>query len=87
VVGSANKAEAGDFALSLWWTGGSGLKPPAAGERPSVRWLLYETDPSLNQSLISEGSTISQLFDQDKWERHRLGARALCASSSCVTLL
>ena len=28
-------------------------------------------DPSLNQSLVSRGSSISQLFDQDRWERHR----------------
>jgi hypothetical protein len=37
-----------------------GLAPPRAGEQPTVRWLLYESDPSLNQSLISEGTTISQ---------------------------
>ena len=30
----------------------------------SVRKVLYEKDPSLNQSLISEGTTISQLFTQ-----------------------
>ena len=35
--------------------------PPAAGETPSVRWSLFESDPSLNQSLISEGTTISQV--------------------------
>lgn len=37
----------------------------------SVRKQLAANDPSLNQSLISSGSSISQLFDQDSWERHR----------------
>jgi hypothetical protein len=82
VAGARNKAEAGDdgFARSLWWTAGGWwnngvLSPPEAGQRASVRWTLFESDPSLNQSLISEGTTISQLFDQDKWERHRLADR------------
>ena len=35
--------------------------PDGASE---VRMELYRRDPSLNQSLISEGTTISQLFDQ-----------------------
>ena len=82
VAGARNKAEAGDdgFARSMWWTGGhTRLHPPAPGEKPSVRWTLHESDPSLNQSLISEGTTISQLFDQ--------GASHCTTSSSLVTLL
>jgi len=36
-----------------------------------VRKQLSVNDPSLNQTLISSGTSISQLFDQDAWERHR----------------
>lgn len=59
VLGAANKEEAGGdrgFASSLWWTSGwwgrEALAPPAGSD--SVRWLLHASDPSLNQSLISE---------------------------------
>ena len=41
------------------------------GTLSAVRTELLKSDPSLNQSLISSGTSISQLFDQDKWERHR----------------
>jgi putative membrane protein len=67
------RAEAGS--AERWfrdmWAARDGIAPPAPGKAASVRWALYETDASLNQSLISEGTTVSQLFDQDKWERHR----------------
>jgi len=36
-----------------------------------LRERLLEDDPGLNQTLISEGTSISQLYTQDKWERHR----------------
>ena len=32
---------------------------------------LLQQDPGLNQTLISSGTSISQFFTQDKWERHR----------------
>ena len=32
---------------------------------------LLDEDPGLNQLLVSTGSSISQLFTQDMWERHR----------------
>ena len=32
---------------------------------------LLDFDPGLNQLLVSPGSSISQLWTQDKWERHR----------------
>ena len=32
---------------------------------------VVNNDPGLNQLLVSEGSTISRLFTQDDWERHR----------------
>lgn len=32
---------------------------------------LLDDDPGLNQLLVSPGSSISQLWTQDKWERHR----------------
>ena len=32
---------------------------------------LLTRDPGLNQTLISSGTSISQFFTQDKWERHR----------------
>jgi hypothetical protein len=70
-VGANNKGEAGsvrNWARELWARGEEhiakgrhfGLSAPAPGEAPSVRWSLYESDASLNQSLISEGTTISQ---------------------------
>ena len=43
-----------------------------AVKRKTVRELLLSRDPGLNQTLISSGTSISQLFDQDKWERHRM---------------
>ena len=63
---------------------------PVQGRPVTVRALSFivvaylhnsEPDPTnplalrSNQSLISEGTTISELFDQDKWERHRRVAR------------
>mmetsp|Transcript_10965 Transcript_10965/g.67847 ORF Transcript_10965/g.67847 Transcript_10965/m.67847 type:complete len:414 (-) Transcript_10965:1655-2896(-) len=36
-----------------------------------VRKQLADLDPGLNRTLISEGTTISQLYNQDKWQRHR----------------
>jgi ion channel-forming bestrophin family protein len=36
-----------------------------------IRERLLQVDPGLNQTLISSGTSISQLFDQDKWEKHR----------------
>jgi len=50
-------------------TGGDG---EAETKRKTVRELLLSRDPGLNQTLISSGTSISQLFDQDKWERHRM---------------
>ena len=46
----------------------SGGRPEAFDwDHPSpVRKALMETDPGLNQSLISSATTISQLFDQNK---------------------
>ena len=32
---------------------------------------LLDDDPGLNQLLVSPGTSVSQLFDQDMWERHR----------------
>jgi len=45
----------------------------AIGLQPRSTWKqeMYAVDPGLNQLLVSEGSTISQLFTQDDWERHR----------------
>ena len=43
-----------------------------AKRKRTVRELLLSRDPGLNQTLISSGTSISQLFDQDKWERHRM---------------
>lgn len=37
----------------------------------SVRQTLWTLDPGLNQSLMSSGTTVAQLFNQDKWESHR----------------
>lgn len=42
-----------------------------------------------SQSLVSSGSSISQLFDQDSWERHRSIRRYLTNVASiyeCVRL-
>jgi putative membrane protein len=47
-------------------SGVAGLQPKSA-----VCEDMYCTDPGLNQLLISEGSSISRLFSQDEWERHR----------------
>ena len=41
------------------------------GRLGPVRRLLLEIDPGLNQTLISSGTSISQLFNQDRWEAHR----------------
>lgn len=49
----------------------SGLFPKERRKPEFLRDWLSEADPGLNQSLISSGTTISQLFDQDKWENHR----------------
>ena len=43
-----------------------------AEKKATVRELLLSRDPGLNQTLISSGTSVSQLFDQDKWERHRM---------------
>ena len=57
--------------------GGRGVGTGREGDGPridkinSVRAELLRADPGLNQSLISSGTTISQLFTQDKWENHR----------------
>lgn len=51
----------------------SGKKQTKAQARAAtVRELLLSRDPGLNQTLISSGTSVSQLFDQDKWERHRM---------------
>ncbi|KAJ9530209.1 hypothetical protein QJQ45_023475 [Haematococcus lacustris] len=42
-----------------------------------VRAHLLEIDPGLNQRLISSGTTVAQLFNQDMWERHRQPGRYL----------
>jgi ion channel-forming bestrophin family protein len=42
-----------------------------------VRQRLWAEDPGLNQALISSGTTISQLFNQDKWKIHRSSSRYL----------
>jgi len=47
-------------------------KDAAAKRAATVRELLLSRDPGLNQTLISSGTSISQLFDQDKWEKHRM---------------
>ena len=49
-----------------------GVADAEAAKRLKVRELLLSRDPGLNQTLISSGTSISQLFDQDKWERHRM---------------
>jgi ion channel-forming bestrophin family protein len=36
-----------------------------------ARAHLLNHDPGLNQNLISSGTTIAQIFNQDMWERHR----------------
>jgi hypothetical protein len=70
-MGASNKGEAGSvrhWARKLWARGEEHIKkgrhfdlsPPQNGEAATVRWSLYESDASLNQSLISEGTTISQ---------------------------
>lgn len=44
----------------------------AAAAQPAYAFeAAPPADPSLNMSLVSAGTSISQLFDQDKWERHR----------------
>lgn len=43
-----------------------------AEKKATVRELLLSRDPGLNQTLISSGTSVSQLMDQDKWERHRM---------------
>jgi|APGre2960657444_1045066.scaffolds.fasta_scaffold01630_8 hypothetical protein len=79
--GGPNKAEAGSE--ESWWRELWRRRPqaarlavpsifappvaPGAGETPSVRWSLFESDPSLNQSLISEGTTISQVRARAAW--------------------
>ena len=52
--------------------GETGGNDEAETKRKTVRELLLSRDPGLNQTLISSGTSISQLFDQDKWERHRM---------------
>ena len=53
-----------------------------AVKRKTVRELLLSRDPGLNQTLISSGTSISQLFDQDKWERHRMVDRFITRGSA-----
>lgn len=52
--------------------------PQRAGEKPMKRvWarpvceITAEADPGLNQEILSPGSSISHLWTQDMWERHR----------------
>mmetsp|Transcript_17865 Transcript_17865/g.53786 ORF Transcript_17865/g.53786 Transcript_17865/m.53786 type:complete len:503 (+) Transcript_17865:242-1750(+) len=40
-------------------------------KQSSVRGVVDQEDPSLNMTLVSSGTSISQLFTQDMWERHR----------------
>lgn len=51
--------------------GGMQVHKSPLGTLSAVRQELLRHDPSLNQSLISSGTSISQLYDQNKWERHR----------------
>ena len=47
------------------------LNKAAVKNYVGIRDRLLQLDPGLNQTLISSGTSISQLFDQDKWEKHR----------------
>ena len=47
------------------------LSQAAGNYYVGIRERLLQVDPGLNQTLISSGTSISQLFDQDKWEKHR----------------
>ena len=47
------------------------LSKAAGNYYVGIRERLLQLDPGLNQTLISSGTSISQLFDQDKWEKHR----------------
>eukprot|EP00208_Stichococcus_sp_RCC1054_P001769 CAMPEP_0206135346 /NCGR_PEP_ID=MMETSP1473-20131121/646_1 /ASSEMBLY_ACC=CAM_ASM_001109 /TAXON_ID=1461547 /ORGANISM="Stichococcus sp, Strain RCC1054" /LENGTH=495 /DNA_ID=CAMNT_0053527177 /DNA_START=364 /DNA_END=1852 /DNA_ORIENTATION=+ len=40
-------------------------------KRKSIRTLRDKSDPSLNMTLVSIGSSVSTPFTQDAWERHR----------------
>mmetsp|Transcript_2158 Transcript_2158/g.3500 ORF Transcript_2158/g.3500 Transcript_2158/m.3500 type:complete len:447 (+) Transcript_2158:74-1414(+) len=59
--------EAGAGCNAFWdW------EPDSIWQHPSpVRAHLLETDPGLNQNLISSAHSVAQLFNQDSWERHR----------------
>ena len=52
-----------------------GEPTPLARPLTFCRKQLLENDPGLNQSLISSATTISQLFDQNLWEKHRRPGR------------
>ena len=52
---------------------GDGLRHSTWGAQ--VRQRLLVEDPGLNQSLISSGTTISQLFTADNWNVHRSRTR------------
>lgn len=52
-----------------WWDDED--DPKAAKRRAKVQKAQSVEDPSLNLTLVSSGTSISQLFDQDAWERHR----------------
>ena len=44
------------------------LNKAAVKNYVGIRDRLLQLDPGLNQTLISSGTSISQLFDQDKWK-------------------
>lgn len=51
-----------------WW---DDEDDPKVVKRPPVQKAQSVYDSSLNLTLVSDGTSISQLFDQDAWERHR----------------
>ena len=57
------------------WLGNDSLSSFSWDHPSPVRKQLMETDPGLNQGLISSAMTITQLFNQDHWEKHRSPSR------------
>ena len=57
-------------ASDLFYTHATGRRLLGIGYVP-VKIKTAERDPGLNQQLVSSGHTISKLWTQDMWERHR----------------
>jgi hypothetical protein len=57
------------------WLGNDSLSSFSWDHPSPVRKQLMDTDPGLNQGLISSAMTITQLFSQDHWEKHRSPSR------------